>query len=418
MTNCMFTKAIALLAALLPASAIAAGPASVGLGPDTTLTFDGQYRPRYVLHSGRSFTGGKLTDTDRVTHRARLGATLAREGGASFTLRIQDVRIWGEESDTLNDFSAGGLDVHEAFAVIPFTECGCVSLKLGRQEISFDTQRIIGAVGWSQRGRSFDALRLHLGKGKTNADLFGAILKEDDGDADGTLAGGATNSFMAGLHGTWQYDPAHNLSLLALSVNQADPTVARHTVGVVATGKVGSFSYTGEGYYQLGKTGGQDVSAWLVAVRPSFTFDAPWKPSVTLWGEALSGDGTAEGTFDTLFATNHKFYGEMDFFLATVGHTGKLGLVDAGGRVAVKPHAKLGLHVDVHQLMSMEADTNNKKSFGTEIDVKLVAKIHENVAVRALYGIMLAGDTLGTVQGSGPSPKKEQLAYLTVDTSF
>ena len=416
MSTGTFTKAIALLAALLPASAFAAEPASVRLGPDTTLTFDGQYRPRYMLHSGLDLSGGKLTDTDRVTHRARLGVTLARDNGASFTLRLQDVRIWGEESDTLNDLSAGGLDVHEAFATIPLS-C-CLSLKLGRQEMSFDTQRIIGAVGWSQRGRSFDAARLHVGKGKTNADLFGAILTEDDGDADGTWAGSATSSFMVGAHGSWQYDPQHNLSLLALSVNQSDPTDARHTVGLVASGKTGGFSYTGEGYYQLGKTGGKEVSAWLVAVRPSFTVDAPWKPSVTLWGEALSGEGTDEGTFNTLFATNHKFYGEMDFFLATVANTGKLGLVDAGGRIACKPMPNLGLHVDVHQLMAMEPDPNDSRSFGTEIDVKLVAKVHENVSVRALYGIMLSGDALGTVKGTGPSPEKEQLAYLTVDTTF
>jgi hypothetical protein len=71
------------------------------------------------------------------------------------------------------------------------------------------------------------------------------------------------------------------------------------------------------------------------------------KPSVILWGEYLSGDGTPSKAFNTLVATNHKLYGEQDYFPSVPKNTGNNGLIDVGGRVIVgKLFEDLKVNVD------------------------------------------------------------------------
>ena len=81
---------------------------------------------------------------------------------------------------------------------------------------------------------------------------------------------------------------------------------------------------------QTGERTGQDVSAFLLGARAGRGF-ADGRAGVTLWLDYLSGTepGSDEvGVFETLFATNHKFYGFMDRFLAIPAHTRGGGLVD------------------------------------------------------------------------------------------
>ncbi|MCA9540893.1 MAG: hypothetical protein KC620_18460, partial [Myxococcales bacterium] len=94
----------------LTSSALAA-PAVIGLSDDWSLAVDAQIRPRLIVDSGRDFIDDKLIQREYVTQRSRLGVTLNKADGPSLTVRVQDVRIWGEEANTL-DFSASGLDLH------------------------------------------------------------------------------------------------------------------------------------------------------------------------------------------------------------------------------------------------------------------------------------------------------------------
>ena len=94
----LFCAAIA-----LPFGARAAHP-SVALGESWALTVDAQLRARFMGHTGKDFADGD--NPAYISQRARLGASIGNDAGLAVTLRLQDVRIWGEEANTLNDFSA------------------------------------------------------------------------------------------------------------------------------------------------------------------------------------------------------------------------------------------------------------------------------------------------------------------------
>ncbi|HBQ58501.1 MAG TPA: hypothetical protein DD671_02455, partial [Balneolaceae bacterium] len=48
------------------------------------------------------------------------------------------------------------VNIHEAWAQIYFSDE--IGLKLGRQELVYDDQRLLGSVNWAQQARSHDAL--------------------------------------------------------------------------------------------------------------------------------------------------------------------------------------------------------------------------------------------------------------------
>ena len=73
-------------------------------------------------------------------------------------IQIQDSRKFGDATNTLTDGSADLLDFHQAFFFISDFATEGLNVKLGRQEVAFANQRLIGAVGWHNVARSFDGV--------------------------------------------------------------------------------------------------------------------------------------------------------------------------------------------------------------------------------------------------------------------
>lgn len=413
------TTSVFVLIAFFLSTAASARPLALELDDDWSVVFDGQLRARLIVDSGRDLVDGKFAEREYVTQRARLGVTLAHTNGLGVTLRFQDVRLWGEEFHTLDDASANGFDVHEAFATLPVLEG--LTLKLGRQEINSDNQRMIGAVGWTQRARSLDGARLSFVRDKLELDAFFALVAEQDQDPDGNVPDGrGPDTTVSGLHASMDPAKGHNVALAFYNASNTDSRAYRNSVGVITKGGVSAFTYTGEFYYQFGRLGDESVGALLAAGSAGYRLEVPTRPTATVWFEYLSGDGTPQGTFDTLFATNHKFYGEMDFFLAIPANTAALGLVDIGGRIALQPHDRIALNVDLHLMSGASADANGERNFGTEIDTKLKLEVMDKVALRILYGIFLPGEAMRTARGIAPGAdlSVEHLIYATLDVKL
>ena len=154
--------------------------------------------------------------------------------------------------------------------------------------------------------------------------------------------------------------------------NSADNKTDQITAGVRKAGMAGEFAYRVEGAYQTGERAGVDVAAFLAGARLGRKVG---KTNVTLWYDYLSGDddlGDNESkVFDTLFATNHKFYGFADYFLNIPVHTAGLGLQDLAVKAKTTLRPGLSLGVDVHTF-SLAQDTGvTTAHLGEEVDVTL-----------------------------------------------
>ena len=215
--------------------------------------------------------------------------------------------------------------------------------------------------------------------------------------------------------------PLLSLGLVGVADLEAGSGRQRFTAGLIATGKTcDCFSYSAEGYYQTGGADG-DVSyaAWLAAAKARYTAPAAVKPFVELFAEALSGDDDpADGdvkTFDTLYATNHKFYGEMDFYLNTPKHTGGRGLMDVGGAAGLNILGNLAIKTTGHYFAAMDDQGAGERAFGSEVDVRLDWKVSPHVKLDVVYAIFLPGEIMESSTG-GSDP--ENFAYSTLDVSF
>ena len=109
--------------------------------------------------------------------------------GASF----QDVRVWGQDASSISNADGNKLMLHEGWAdlmlfnkadtTIKSKGIDLMSIKIGRQELSYDDVRLIGNLDWLQQGRRHDmALLKTVHKGwqidlgyafNQNADAFG-----------------------------------------------------------------------------------------------------------------------------------------------------------------------------------------------------------------------------------------------------
>lgn len=393
-----------------PDHGAAAAPA-VRLADGWQLAFDGQYRPRAILDSGRDFEDGDVVERLLVTHRARLGLSARHVSGVGVTLRLQDVRAFGEEDDTLNDFSAAGLDLYEAFGEVRIFDT--LSVRLGRQALAFDDERLVGAVGWTQRARSFDGIRVGWTRSQASVDAFFTWLAEDDLDADAHVPlARVGEAYFSGLHGQMEVAEALGIAVAGYHRHQEAIDEDRYTVGLRLDGGAAGALYDAAFYHQLGTLGDEDIGAWLLALRGGFAAPITWTPTVLVWGELLSGDGTLAGTFDTLFATNHKFYGEADFFTAIPAHTSLRGLLDVGGRIAVTPTPALAALVDFHHFRGVDDPDH---VFGHELDLKLSWRPTATLSIQPLYAVFIPERPPGFARSD---PVVEHTFYLTTDLRF
>ncbi len=370
------------------------------------LQWAGQVRPRMEFRD--PFAAGDGDSFTIMRTRLQVKSTLERQ--TSVLIQWQDVRLWGEESNTLGDFSADQIDLHQAY--IDFTDFANrgFDLRLGRQEINLGGQRLVGAVGWAAQGRSFDGARLTLAPGGTKIDLIGIRL------ADATATAHADNAYLTGAYATLPGTLKAELFLLHnLIYRSAGASTDQITLGLRQAGQIGAFPYRVEAAYQTGERGGEDVAALLVGLRAGTQLG---RGTATLWFDYLSGDDDpSDGetkVFDTLYATNHKFYGSADLFLDIPAHTAGGGLRDMAIKLSW-PLGPIALKADIHSFALAAKGGLDSAHLGEEIDLALSHKYSGNVQLTAGLSHVLADDALAAI---GRLADNATWTFFSIDAHF
>ncbi len=379
----------------------------------------GQYKIRFRHEEGRDFVAGGNANTAR--HRARLGFGVTYQDAVGGMIQVQDVRVFGSERNTLGDFSADGFDLHQGYLRLMPIEG--LEIRIGRQEIAFENHRLIGNVGWIEQARSFDAGRLMFESGMLKLDSFYAKVSEASAsplDATGAPIFTEDRDVLGfNLH----IAPFDELEVAPIFIGDfgGNDGTRRLTVGGLVTGKTAfGLSYGGEGYYQHGNANG-DVAyrAFLVGGYLGFKAKVNTQPFVrafadVLSGDAAPGDGTRR-TFNTLFHTGHKFYGEMDFFLNLPADTFQRGLADIGGTVGLSPMKLMKAYATLHHFRATADQGDGLGTFGNELDLKIDYKPWPLFTIDLLYGLFAPGDIFEVGRSN---TKLEHFLYSTADFGF
>jgi hypothetical protein len=342
--------------------------------------------------------------------RANLTAVLDRQ--VRVFIQVQDVRLFGEEENTLSDFSADNLDLHQGYIEVEAPIEQTLRLRVGREELNLGGQRLVGAVGWTQQGRSFDGARLVAAGGNAAVNLFGYRLQQ------ATAPTHDQDAVLLGAYGVIGTASGAVEPYLLYNKTEGFPETDQGTFGIRFHGTQSSIRYRVEGSLQVGTRSGQDVTAFMLGARIGMGV-ANGLGSVTFWYDYLSGDDdpTDDGikVFDTLFATNHKFYGFADLFLNIPAHTNGLGLQDVAVKASVRPRDDFTASLDVHSFHTARQGTATTKHLGEEIDLTLVHRYSNNLQVSAGLSYVFQADALAEI---GRLSEDMVWTYIMLNATF
>jgi hypothetical protein len=373
------TARLLLLAAMLVAVPLAAQDSSRTGSADSArvVTIGVQVRVRSEIDHR-----GVLADDGVLVHllRSRLRATARPLAGITAVVEIQDARYWGQSNPALgrgtSDADADQLDMHQAWAAIDSVGGVPVSLRVGRQEMSFANERLIGVSNWSNTGRAFDAARATLRFDRASVDLFAARLTAPN-------PGPIASQNLYGLWGAWKPSSVLAVDLFGLRddntthVRRGEDTghavLERYTAGTWLRASAGIVDVELEGALQAGRAATTDssarktIGAFMASATLAATVDSATRARLFGLVTALSGDGSTDDdrteNFNTLFGTNHRVYGQMDIVPETTG--GTAGLVDVAIGASAVPVKGLRLLLEVHRL----APQRGAGTFGAELDL-------------------------------------------------
>lgn len=400
---------------------------STSLAAQMTLT--GEIRPRTEYRHGyKTLIDSTQSGYLFTSQRTRLNFGYTNEKFKT-GITVQDIRTWGSQSQLNN--TDGLTSLHEGWAEYRFNKN--LGLKAGRQELSYDDERIFGAVDWAQQARSHDAFVLKYNDSTFTANL-GAAYNQN---AEYLVATSytVTNSYKE-LYYLWMNKKISNFSasLLALANGMQSPvkvtsTRFSGTIGTHLEYKKDALFLSGRFYYQTGVDANKkDLQSTMIGFDAAYTIKK--KFTIGLGTELLSGQDQTDTTkaykdvnhvFNPLFGTNHKFNGYMDYFYVGSGH-GNVGLTDVYLKLKYKSE-KWWLGLDVHQFMSgadildvKELTTSGKytamsSSLGTEIDLVFNYNFSPNISAQFVYGHMMATESLEAVKG-GKYDETQNWAYL------
>ncbi len=379
---------------------------------DDMFSLDLQSRTRFEA-DGKNYN--KDSGFDNYTYmRNRLGITFKASESAKAYVQIQDSRTMGSETNTLGDGSADLLDFHQVY--IEFKAPGDLplTLKLGRFEANYSNQRLLGAVGWHNVGRSFDGLIARYNSDMFFLDIFNFKESESNrfGDVDDKNVAGAWLNF------THSEQLSGNANII-WQRTQGPDKLSRINIGGDLAYNTASLKATLEANYQTGKNAGgiNDISAYMFAlfvqyVRDGARFFSNFGVGIDyLSGDDDPGDNTYK-SYNTLYATNHKFYGISDMFLNIPRDTYGAGLRDIYIRSRFAKVNKFSADVTFHLFNSVQdliIAGEKENHFANELDIIVNYAQSKHIKFQSGYSVVLPGKIFEATKGKDPA----HFFYLT-----
>lgn len=350
------------------------------------------------------------------------------------------------------------LDLHQAFLLLGNAKEFPLTLKIGRQELAYGDERLIGAVDWSNIGRVFDAAKLRYDNSDFWVDAFvSRVVLPDPGEFNEAN----DYDFLSGIYASSKtLVPKIEVQTYFLARNVSPESPTAIGVGLPATmtgasardiytlglrvkslpGQFGSWDYDAEVAGQLGdfKSGAGprlDHEAFAAHIAGGHTWTNLFgNPRAGLEYNYATGDSNPSdgkhGTFDNLLPTNHKFYGYMDFVAWQNIHNARV-------TGSLKPLKDLTLTADYHAFWladnsdlfyqasgaprtaggyGIQADAGSY--VGSEIDFIATYYVCPEATLQAGYGHFFVGDYVKNSLSATSGATAADWVYLQMTLNF
>jgi hypothetical protein len=369
-----------------------------------------------MLGRGEMRYGGFTEGAEENTAQFLLGRTRLSLGykrpHIEAKVTAQHSGIWGQSNK-------GSFNLYEAWAKL-YTKNGFFA-KMGRQVLSYDDERIIGANDWAMAANSHDVLKFgYEGFGHKAHALFG-FNQNAENITGGTLYSGDSYKIM---HTLWyHYDvPKTPLGVSLLFMNIGMQGEERDSegdikpcnryqqlVGSYLSYKPGKLSTEASYYHQLGRNEeNAKIDAWMASIKAQYQITS--KVGVVAGYDYLSGDHyeyvRKEGMlglsqhrvlsgFQPVYGSHHKFYGMMDFFyVQVVKDTFSPGLQNLYVGAMYSPIKGLNLKATYHYLAMTTSKEGMNKTLGHDIDFEASYQVLKDAKVSMGFSYMTGSEAM------------------------
>lgn len=302
-------------------------------GEEATLKFGLESRYRFEYRD--DFTLNNQTYEDDAVNllRNRVNADLkikSKDSDRSYRFFVegQAAQSFAQSEVNKTNLFVNQIDLRQLFVEVnkPFKEIP-LTVKVGRQELSYGDERFVGPLNWTNTARVFDAVKvIYSPREWLQLDSFFAnVVRNEKTVADKTVH---SDDFY-GLYLAYKKIKDHVIDSFLFVRHTSDPSLVSERTGVRGTlteytfgnrlkGKKGRVDYGTEYALQFGRRAHDKVEAWAFHQELGYTFSKTnGAPRFYAEYNHASGDrdpsnGTV-GTFDNLFPTNHNKYGLIDF---------------------------------------------------------------------------------------------------------
>jgi hypothetical protein len=285
------------------------------------LTFGGEIRGRAEMLAGAGFVPDN--GDGYYLHRLRLNAALEPQPWLRFFLQVQDAQAPAHRHPAPSTV-VNTLDLRQGYVLLGRLDSRHWEARIGRQEILFGEERLIGSGAWGNVARSFDAVRLTLLALGLRLDAFsGSVVTPVNARFD-------RPHFNNKIHGVY-LSSERWVRQAAVQPYWFFKTNSRvrdegglwgplrvHTFGLRWVGKLPRrWDYNVETAFQTGRQGRDDHRAWAGHWQAGYTAGVGSRAPKILFeynhasGDRRPGDGK-RGTFDQLYPTNHFYFGTAD----------------------------------------------------------------------------------------------------------
>lgn len=379
-------------------------------------TFSGQIRYRSEAED-RTFAPSSKQNYYHLL-RSRFGVQVRPEPGIQVFLQMQDSRPFGGENTSLArgtmDASADALDFHQAYFVMDRLLSTPLQLKIGRQELRYSNERLIGVNNWSNTGRAFDAGVLSYSNRVVNLDLFYSRLSggQNSANADNLVGLFSTlrpsGSLVCDYYLLHDYDTGRITS----GVDQGKDLLSRYTAGLHLHGGKGRLHWALEGYRQTGAVQIQeglplaDIRSAFLSADMRLVLRAKRATALSLSACRISGDNDASDrtarSFDLLFGSRHGFYGLMDYYPDRL--FAAQGLKDYAVSFTTHSSDRLQLAAQAHVFRTdVPLPSSAAESIGEELDVTLIWTNSKGLILEAGYCAFFPSALVRSTCGSAVS---------------
>lgn len=397
---------------------------------DKQFGIDLEFRPRFEYRQGYAQMSNDTTaDAFFGNQRTRLSFGYQVLDRLNFQFSIQDVRIYGKDDPRSG---AGTVQVFEAYAEPFLTKS--LSVRVGRQRLMFDNQRLFAQNDWRQNANAHDGINIRYINTKLQTELAGAWNQTAESVAGTSFspvdqAGKPIVNYKLLIVNYLRWNLTKEFTLTTINCTdgfQSTTNTEKLNMRITNGGRIeythDNLYLTFSAYYQHGKNvAAKKLNAYYI--QPEIKYIVK-NTTLRLGAEIMSGqDATKasneDNSFVPLYGVAHRFNGYMDLYTRFPNDLNNAGIVNPYLFIVQNFSKKVSCGFYLHQFYSqnkfLDADKHViDKNLGFEHDILFQYKPNNVTTLEVGYSYYLptASTTLIKKAKLGADKEWQQWAYV------